>query len=137
MQPAGSLVCVGIGMTLGAHLTPLARDHIQNADVVFTGLSDGIIEMWIARMNGDVRSLQSLYREGKPRMQTYREMVDTILTEVRAGKRVCAAFYGHPSRCRADPAGGAGDQKSLHGISDPPDRLEIDGPHCGLGIVGP
>ncbi len=96
MKPAGSLVCVGIGMTLGAHLTPLARDHIQNADVVFTGLSDGIIEMWIARMNADVRSLQSLYREGKSRMDTYREMVDTILAVVRAGKRVCAAFYGHP-----------------------------------------
>jgi len=96
MKPAGSLVCVGIGMTLGAHLTPLARDYIQNADVVFTGLSDGIIEMWIARMNGDVRSLQPLYCEGKSRMQTYREMVETMLTEVRAGKRVCGAFYGHP-----------------------------------------
>src|SRR5690606_5342070 len=92
----GSLVCVGIGMTLGSHLTALARDHIRSADVVFTGLSDGIIELWIARMNPDVRSLQSLYREGKSRMDTYREMVETMLAEVRAGKRVCAAFYGHP-----------------------------------------
>ena len=96
MQRTGSLVCVGIGMTLGSHLTPLARDYIEKADVVFTGLSDGIIEMWIAGMNADVRSLQSLYREGKSRMQTYREMVDTMLAEVRAGKRVCGAFYGHP-----------------------------------------
>ena len=96
MQRTGSLVCVGIGMTLGSHLTPLARDYIEKADVVFTGLSDGIIEMWIAGMNADVRSLQSLYSEGKSRMQTYREMVDTMLTEVRAGKRVCGAFYGHP-----------------------------------------
>jgi precorrin-6B methylase 1 len=90
------LVCVGTGMTLGSHLTPLARDHIQNADVVFTGLSDGIIELWIAGMNKDVRSLQPLYREGKSRMETYGEMVGTLLAEVRAGKRVCAAFYGHP-----------------------------------------
>lgn len=96
MQRTGSLVCVGIGMTLGSHLTPLARDYIEKADVVFTGLSDGIIELWIAGMNADVRSLQSLYREGKSRLQTYREMVDTMLTEVRAGKRVCGAFYGHP-----------------------------------------
>lgn len=96
MSQTGSLVCVGIGMTLGSHLTPLARDHIHNADVVFTGLSDGIVEMWIAGMNADVRSLQSLYREGKSRMQTYQEMVEVMLTEVRAGKRVCAAFYGHP-----------------------------------------
>ena len=96
MSKAGSLACVGIGMTLGSHLTPLARDYIQKADVVFTALSDGIIEMWIAGMNADVRSLQSCYREGKSRMQTYREMVEAMLTEVRAGKRVCAAFYGHP-----------------------------------------
>jgi precorrin-6B methylase 1 len=96
MQRTGSLVCVGIGMTLGSHLTPLARDYIEKADVVFTGLSDGIIEIWIAGMNANVRSLQSLYREGKSRLQTYREMVDTMLTEVRAGKRVCGAFYGHP-----------------------------------------
>ena len=96
MSKTGSLACVGIGMTLGSHLTPLARDFIDKADVVFTGLSDGIIELWIAGMNRDVRSLQSFYREGKSRMQTYREMVEAILTEVRAGKRVCAAFYGHP-----------------------------------------
>jgi len=96
VSKTGSLACVGIGMTLGSHLTPLARDFIDKADVVFTGLSDGIIELWIAGMNRDVRSLQSFYREGKSRMQSYREMVEAILTEVRAGKRVCAAFYGHP-----------------------------------------
>jgi hypothetical protein len=29
-------------------------------------------------------------------METYRQMVEAMLTEVRAGKRVCGAFYGHP-----------------------------------------
>lgn len=96
MSKTGSLACVGVGMTLGSHLTPLARDFIDKADVVFTALSDGVIELWIAGMNRDVRSLQSFYREGKSRMQTYREMVDAMLAEVRTGKRVCAAFYGHP-----------------------------------------
>ena len=37
-------------MTLGSHITPLARSYISNADVVFTGLSDGIIELWLAKM---------------------------------------------------------------------------------------
>src|SRR5262249_50395718 len=32
----------------------------------------------------------------KSRAQTYREMVDAMLTEMRAGKNVCGAFYGHP-----------------------------------------
>jgi len=36
----GSLVCVcvGIGMTLGSHLSPLARSYIEKADVVFAAV---------------------------------------------------------------------------------------------------
>lgn len=92
----GSLSCVGLGMTLGSHLTPLARSHIEQADVVFAGLSDGVVELWLQRMNPDVRSLQPYYREGKSRIKTYREWVDVMMAEVRAGKRVCGVFYGHP-----------------------------------------
>jgi hypothetical protein len=83
-------------MTLGSHLGPLARSHIEKADVVFAVMSDGLVEQWLSEMHPDVRSLQSLYREGKSRADTYREMVETMLTEVRAGKGVCGAFYGHP-----------------------------------------
>jgi diphthamide biosynthesis methyltransferase len=92
----GSLVCVGIGMTLGSHITPLARSHIEQADVVFAAVSDGIVELWVSGMHPDVRSLQPYYGEGKSRMRTYRQMVEAMLTEVRAGKHVCAVFYGHP-----------------------------------------
>lgn len=92
----GSLACVGLGMTLGSHLTPLARSHIQQADVVFAGLSDGVVELWLQRMHPDVRSLQPYYREGKSRMKTYREWVELMMVEVRAGNRVCGVFYGHP-----------------------------------------
>lgn len=92
----GSLACVGIGITLGSHLTPLARSYIEQADVVFLAVSDGIVEKWIESLHPDVRSLQPYYAEGKSRTKTYREMTNAILAEVRAGKKVCAAFYGHP-----------------------------------------
>ncbi|HEV2621864.1 MAG TPA: SAM-dependent methyltransferase [Frateuria sp.] len=92
----GRLACVGLGMTLGSHLTPLARSHIEQADVVFAGLSDGVVELWLERMHPDVRSLQPYYAKGKSRMKTYREWVELMMTEVRAGKRVCGVFYGHP-----------------------------------------
>lgn len=95
-HPRGSLVCVGVGMTLGSHITPLARSYIEKSDVVFAAMSDGIVELWLAGMHPDVRSLQPFYQEGKSRMHTYRQMVDAMLTEVRAGKQVCGAFYGHP-----------------------------------------
>jgi len=92
----GSLDCVGVGITLGSHLTPLARNCIEAADVVFVAVSDAIVERWLEEMRPNVRSLQPLYAEGKPRRRTYREMVEAILAEVRAGKKVCVAFYGHP-----------------------------------------
>jgi siroheme synthase len=96
MDRKGRLACVGVGMTLGAHLTPRARGHIEQADVVFVAVSDPLVERWVQEMHPDVRSLQPLYAEGKNRQDTYREMVDAMLAEVRAGRRVCGAFYGHP-----------------------------------------
>jgi uncharacterized protein YabN with tetrapyrrole methylase and pyrophosphatase domain len=95
-EPSGSIACVGLGMTLGSHLSPLARSHIEQADVVFAALSDGIVEIWLESMHADVRSLQPYYGEGKSRLTTYREWVDVMMAEVRAGKKVCAVFYGHP-----------------------------------------
>ncbi len=96
MQKTGSLACVGIGMTLGAHLTPAAKSYIEQADVVFVGVSNGVVEQWVMNMHSDVRSLQVYYEEGKSRQITYRQMVEAMLKEVRAGKRVVGAFYGHP-----------------------------------------
>lgn len=93
----GSIACVGMGMTLGSHLTPLARSCIEQADVVFAALSDAIVELWLERMHPDVRSLQPYYGTGdKSRAVTYREWVDVMMVEVRAGRKVCAVFYGHP-----------------------------------------
>ena len=92
----GSIVCVGLGMTLGSHIAPLSRSYIEQADVVFTGVSNHIVELWVKEMNKDVRSLQEYYAEGKDRRVTYREMVAAMMTEVRAGKKVVGAFYGHP-----------------------------------------
>lgn len=96
MDVRGSLVCVGTGMMLGAHIGPRARNHIEQADVVFVAVSDPLVELWIQGMHPDVRSLQPLYAEGKSRRDTYHQMVEAMLAEVRAGRRVCGAFYGHP-----------------------------------------
>lgn len=92
----GELLCVGTGMTLGAHLTPLARNAIETADLVFIAVSNGIVEKWIEGLNARCHSLQPHYALGKSRHQTYREMVAAMLDPVRAGERVCGAFYGHP-----------------------------------------
>jgi precorrin-6B methylase 1 len=96
MTPQGSLAVVGLGMMLGAHLSPRSRNHIEHADVVFALVSDPLVELWVQDMRPDMRSLQPYYREGKVRLDSYREMVEAMLLEVRSGKRVCGIFYGHP-----------------------------------------
>jgi tetrapyrrole (corrin/porphyrin) methylase-like protein len=96
MTRQGSLACVGLGMMLGAHVSPRSRSHIEQADVVFALVSDPLVELWVQEMRSDMRSLQPYYIEGRPRTKGYREMVDAMLAEVRAGRRVCGVFYGHP-----------------------------------------
>ncbi|TQV77566.1 hypothetical protein FLL45_02690 [Aliikangiella marina] len=83
-------------MMLGAHITPAAKDHILNADVCFLAASDSLVELWIKELHPNVRSLQSYYASNKSRKDTYREMIEVVLSEVFAGKRVCGIFYGHP-----------------------------------------
>jgi siroheme synthase len=92
----GRLACVGVGMLLGGHVSPRAQAEITAADVVFAVVSDPLVELWLREMHPDVRSLQSLYAEGKSRHRTYDEMIERVMGEVRAGRRVCAVFYGHP-----------------------------------------
>lgn len=100
MTPSGSLACVGLGMMLGAHLSPRSRSHIDTCDVVFGLVSDPLVELWLQELRPDVRSLQPYYGsgadDGKPRPDSYREMVAAMLAEVRAGRTVCGVFYGHP-----------------------------------------
>lgn len=96
MTNSGRLVVVGVGMTLGAHLSPICRSHIEQADRVFCSVSDPLVEQWVKEMSGEFINLQSFYQEGKDRRQTYQQMIDTVIDAVRSGKHVVAVFYGHP-----------------------------------------
>jgi len=71
-EKQGSLVNVGLGMTLGSHITPLSRTYIEQADVVFVSASNRLIEQWVESMNPNVISLQSFYAEGKSRRDSMR-----------------------------------------------------------------
>ena len=92
----GSLVVVGTGIELGSHLTQASREEIESADVVLCLAAEPVANAWLASLNANVRSLHSHYRLGEDRAQAYAAMTEEILAEVRAGRRVCVAFYGHP-----------------------------------------
>src|SRR5437016_5801751 len=99
VQARGSLTVVGTGYLMGAHLTAEARTSIERAEKVFYAVGDVPTESWIRTLNSTAESLRSLYGEGKDRLLTYEEMIERILSAVRQGLDVCAAFYGHPGVC--------------------------------------
>jgi hypothetical protein len=77
-------------------VTPEAASAIELADEVVYLVTQPLTAQWIERTNPRSRSLDNLYAPGKPRRETYAEMVEELLKPVRAGREVCAAFYGHP-----------------------------------------
>ena len=95
-RAAGSLVVVGTGIQLGGQITVEALDAIRRADCVPYFVADTHAARWIESLNPHAENLARLYAPGKPRLDTYREAVEHIVGLVRAGHRVCTAFYGHP-----------------------------------------
>ncbi len=93
---AGSLLVVGTGVRPLGQVTVEGLNAIRKSDVLLYAVADPVTERWLLTMKPDARSLTRHYASGKHRVDTYNEMVEAILTEVRAGHRVCAAFYGHP-----------------------------------------
>lgn len=93
----GSLVVVGTGIRTVGHMTLEAVAWIQTADKVLYVVGDPIAEAAILQLNPKgAESLSGLYAEGKERLQTYTEMVERVLSCVRAGMVTCMACYGHP-----------------------------------------
>src|SRR5262245_31652086 len=77
-------------------MTPEARQAFVGADVALYLVTDPLARSWIAELNPKAISLQDHYELGKPRQEIYDEMTERILSDVRTGSSVCAAFYGHP-----------------------------------------
>jgi uncharacterized protein YabN with tetrapyrrole methylase and pyrophosphatase domain len=92
----GSLTIVGTGIQLGTQLTPEARVAIEGADIVLSLVAEPVMQSLVERLNPETRSLQRHYTVGTSRVDAYEAMVAEILSHVRQGLEVCAAFYGHP-----------------------------------------
>ena len=70
---------------------------IRNSDKVLYVVGDPIAEDMIRTLNpGGAESMTPFYAEGKPRLDTYNEMIEHTLSFVRSGLRTCVAYYGHP-----------------------------------------
>src|SRR5438552_3110405 len=92
----GKLVTVGSGIKSISQFTLEAVAHIQQADKVFYCVADPATEVFIEKQNTEAVDLYDLYDDNKPRNQTYTQMAEVMLREVRDGQKVVGCFYGHP-----------------------------------------
>lgn len=92
----GALTVVGTGMQAVGQLTIEAECCIKAADKLLYLSSDPVTERYLRELNSTAESIYDAYADKKDRFQSYLEMVDRIMAEVRQGSKVCAAFYGHP-----------------------------------------
>ncbi|HYT78674.1 MAG TPA: SAM-dependent methyltransferase [Actinomycetota bacterium] len=91
----GSLTIVGTGIRTSLQTTSEARSAIEKADKVLY-LLDPVGARWVQILNPTAESLDNFYSIDRPRLDTYRMMVEEIMAWVRKGLDVCVAFYGHP-----------------------------------------
>jgi len=93
----GSLVVIGTGIKTVGQLTVEAIAWMQKADKLLYVVGDPVAKETITQLNPEgAESLSDLYAEGKPRIETYNQMVERVVECVRSGMLTCLACYGHP-----------------------------------------
>ena len=92
----GSLTVVGTGFLVAGQVTPESLAAIQAADRFFFLVAEPATRLWLETRHPRAEPLDRLFWEGRPRQQSYEEIVEELLVPLRQGLNVCAAFYGHP-----------------------------------------
>ncbi|MFB6252580.1 MAG: SAM-dependent methyltransferase [Halobellus sp.] len=90
---------VGTGMVGTQQLTREAWTALEHSTAVYVqNPSDLVIEYFRDQLDGDVHSVETLYREGEARIEIYDRIADTVV-EAAAGSDapIALAVYGHPS----------------------------------------
>jgi uncharacterized protein YabN with tetrapyrrole methylase and pyrophosphatase domain len=93
----GSLTVVGTGYNVAGQVTQEARAHIERADRVFYLLSDPFTSAHVRELAGDAESLHDAYWDGRSGKDACEDMTARIVAPLEEGRRVVAAFYGHPA----------------------------------------
>lgn len=92
----GNLLVVGMGIKFACDISVESQKAIISSDKVYYLVADPLSAKLIIEMNASAESLHDLYEIGKPRRETYTQMVDRVLSGVRKGLNVCMVSYGHP-----------------------------------------
>ncbi len=92
----GRLTVVGTGFLVAGQTTPEALASMRQADRLLFLVAEPATRLWLEGLRPHAATLSDSFWEGRPRMESYEEVVERILQPVREGLHVCVALYGHP-----------------------------------------
>jgi precorrin-3B methylase len=92
----GSLSVVGTGHRIAGQITVESQFIIRRADWLFFLVDEDLTALWLRELNPAAESLRPFYVRGRSGVAASYAMVECILSAVRRGAHVCAAFSGHP-----------------------------------------
>ncbi|OCB86575.1 tetrapyrrole methylase [Sanghuangporus baumii] len=95
----GTLTIAGSGIASIGHITLETLSYIQEADKIHYAVADPATEAFILDKSKDSShcfDLTVYYDTNKMRYETYVQMCEVMLRDVRGGYNVLGIFYGHP-----------------------------------------
>ncbi len=96
-EKRGSLTAIGTGIRVVGQLTVEAIASMKTADKLLYCVGDPLAEHIVNQMNPNgAESLFHYYDEGKPRAETYEQMVQRAMECLQEDLDTCIALYGHP-----------------------------------------
>ncbi|KAL5512333.1 hypothetical protein ACEPAG_3325 [Sanghuangporus baumii] len=96
-EKKGTLTIAGTGIASVKHITLEALSYIKEAAKVYYLVVDPVTEAFIRdNARGECLDLYVFYDTNKSRYDSYVQMCEVMLRDVRAGHDVLGVFYGHP-----------------------------------------
>ncbi|EJD06538.1 tetrapyrrole methylase [Fomitiporia mediterranea MF3/22] len=96
-EKKGSLTIAGTGIASIKHITLETLSYIKEAEKVYYLVADPATEAFIQdNASGTCFNLHVFYDTNKHRYDSYVQMAEVMLLDVRAGHSVLGIFYGHP-----------------------------------------
>lgn len=100
----GQLVVVGGGIKAISDMTLDAEAQVRAAQKVLYGVADPVTERRLHALNRSAESLYGLYGDDKPRMDTYLEMLETIMAPDCASVSCTMALRAYSRGRRIKPS---------------------------------
>lgn len=87
----------GTGIKSLSHITKEFVSALRSADNTLYLVNEPLLEEWIQRESNSSENLRDIYYSFSSRYESYRNITEKILSELKIHREVFVVFYGHPT----------------------------------------